>query len=171
MKKALNFFLLSALLLTSCKKDQHVTAIKTDPLPPATTAGLNTLGCYVNGNVFKANLNGHPFTFEGTWSRGRLLLQTWTYGPGSSTKPVSSVTITTEECFSEGVFTKQNKAYVAYFDSACNYNPASVIAGELTITKLDQAKRIISGTFWQTLYLGNGCDTLKITDGRFDLHF
>ena len=42
--------------------------------------------------------------------------------------------------------------------------------GELIITKLDKNAGIISGTFNATLYKP-GCDTLKITDGRFDMKF
>ena len=42
--------------------------------------------------------------------------------------------------------------------------------GKLEVTKLDLQARIISGRFECTIYQ-TGCDTLKITDGRFDLKF
>ena len=43
-------------------------------------------------------------------------------------------------------------------------------SGKLIITKLDQSAKIIAGTFYCTIYQ-TGCDTLKITDGRFDLKY
>ena len=42
--------------------------------------------------------------------------------------------------------------------------------GKITITKFDQQLRILSGKFYCTM-LKSGCDTLKITDGRFDIKF
>jgi hypothetical protein len=42
--------------------------------------------------------------------------------------------------------------------------------GKVELTKLDMQTRIISGRFVCTIYQ-TGCDTLKITDGRFDLKF
>lgn len=50
------------------------------------------------------------------------------------------------------------------------YDPNVVKAGELTITKLDRTKRIISGMFNATP-TKNGCQTLNISDGRFDMKF
>lgn len=42
--------------------------------------------------------------------------------------------------------------------------------GYMEISKLDTARRIIAGTFEYTL-VKSGCDTIKVTDGRFDLHY
>ncbi|UOQ73225.1 hypothetical protein [Hymenobacter cellulosilyticus] len=39
--------------------------------------------------------------------------------------------------------------------------------GSLTITRLDLTAGIISGTFSFTLYKP-GCDTIRVTNGRFD---
>ena len=39
--------------------------------------------------------------------------------------------------------------------------------GHLTITRLDRAAGIVSGTFAFTLYK-SGCDSVRITQGRFD---
>ena len=43
-------------------------------------------------------------------------------------------------------------------------------SGKLTISKLDQSARIVAGTFYCTIKQ-TGCDTLRITDGRFDLKY
>jgi hypothetical protein len=42
-------------------------------------------------------------------------------------------------------------------------------SGILTITKLDKANGIFSGTFSATLYKEGCGDTIRITKGRFDL--
>ena len=36
-----------------------------------------------------------------------------------------------------------------------------------TITRLDRQAGVVSGTFWFTLYK-SGCDSIRVTDGRFD---
>ena len=42
--------------------------------------------------------------------------------------------------------------------------------GSMTIDKFDRAQRVVSGRFVFTLYQ-IGCDSIKITNGRFDLKF
>jgi hypothetical protein len=39
--------------------------------------------------------------------------------------------------------------------------------GQFIITRLDRQAGIVSGTFWFTLYKP-GCDSVRVTDGRFD---
>ncbi|MBC7919842.1 MAG: hypothetical protein H7Z75_02010, partial [Ferruginibacter sp.] len=43
--------------------------------------------------------------------------------------------------------------------------------GTLTLTRFDLAKRIIAGRFESTLFRPDAptCDTVRITDGRFDM--
>ena len=61
-------------------------------------------------------------------------------------------------------FIERNACTYDYFDSTVIKN------GVLTITKLDHSNRIISGTFNAILFK-QGCDTIKITEGRFDMKF
>jgi hypothetical protein len=42
--------------------------------------------------------------------------------------------------------------------------------GELALTKLDKINKIASGTFNCIIPIPN-CDTLKVTDGRFDIKY
>ncbi|MDO7874291.1 hypothetical protein Q5H93_06065 [Hymenobacter sp. ASUV-10] len=44
---------------------------------------------------------------------------------------------------------------------------ASYLTGQLTLTRLDEQAGIISGTFDFTI-AKPGCDTIRVTDGRFD---
>lgn len=62
-------------------------------------------------------------------------------------------------------------AGVGYSKYICEYsssNPNNIGSGFITITKLDTQNGIISGEFAATLYKA-GCDTVTITDGRFDM--
>lgn len=63
--------------------------------------------------------------------------------------------------------------YSISYNKPCDYfNQLNEVtsSGSLTITKLDRANRIISGTFKATL-AKSGCTTIQITDGRFDMKF
>ena len=60
-------------------------------------------------------------------------------------------------------------------DSICSGVPSSLLdlraaSGIVTLTKLDTIKKIISGTFNCNIPVPN-CDTLFITDGRFDIQY
>ena len=51
------------------------------------------------------------------------------------------------------------------------YGTTDTITGELTITKLDPTKSIISGTFWfDAVRLSDG-KIIKIRSGRFDMQY
>jgi len=49
-----------------------------------------------------------------------------------------------------------------------SYYPSTYGSGFITISKLDTQQGIISGTFAGELYI-SGCDTVNITEGRFDM--
>ena len=56
-------------------------------------------------------------------------------------------------------------------NTKCGYdtNDKDSLYNNVTITRLDSAKNIISGTFnFLFIPVGNGCDTVHITNGRFD---
>ena len=50
------------------------------------------------------------------------------------------------------------------------YSTSDLVNGMLTIKKFDEINQIASGTFWFNAVNSLG-DTVKITDGRFDMHF
>ncbi|MDU0369639.1 hypothetical protein ACFPAF_04475 [Hymenobacter endophyticus] len=52
----------------------------------------------------------------------------------------------------------------------CSYDGVNIRTGTLTLTRYDPVARIAAGRFAFTLY-EPGCDTLRVTDGRFDVQF
>jgi hypothetical protein len=58
-----------------------------------------------------------------------------------------------------------NTAYIGY-----QFSTTDTITGQLYITKFDLTSQIVSGTFWFNL-LDQNNDTMRITAGRFDVHF
>ena len=62
----------------------------------------------------------------------------------------------------EGIFTDLTKSICQFLEGDSYYRQ-----GTLTITRLDKQAGIISGTFAFTLWQP-GCDSIYITQGRFD---
>ncbi len=168
---------LTSLGCSSCKKNI------TDPngLPSATQNGAKTLGFL---------LNGQPWTPHGFNGAANLSMDI-DFGYQNGIFGVAAyriVSTTNSLSFGIGIsdslnFMKvpinlaigkntlaqiclltQDSCSIDYYDQTVYRN------GNLTITKLDKTSRIISGTFDATLYK-SGCDTIKITDGRFDMSY
>jgi hypothetical protein len=177
-----NAFLLVALLgLSQCQKHNPAPV---DPLPPATQTGAGTFGCLLNGQPWKpSGNNGYPnlyVTYDPTYHGGNLVVNAYRNTNGTTIKQyisvggdlisqVGSYSLTTHSRFSTQwsrtpYFLDGNKA------SPCNEylsSPGTIATGQLVITRLDKAQGIVSGTFQFTLSQP-GCDTIKVTQGRFD---
>lgn len=144
-------------------------------LPPATQVGAETFACRVNGKVWiakPADLNGiynhnglaadgslrMPYTFQyfAIAIRNGSIVLNKTYDLSDTTLSYGEMRTVNDSCF---------KSSGGYGGGTSN-----VIAsgGQLVITRADSTKRIVSGTFWFNIP-SDYCDTLKITDGRFDI--
>lgn len=177
--------LLAALLgLSQCKKSHPDPAKPEDQLPPATQTGAGTFGCLLNGQPWtpSGNLTTPNFLalYDPTYHNGNLDVRTYrnidklsnkqylSFGGDSINKVGLYHFITSNTFPMRGprtvYFSDDNKS------SPCNYYnyfPGTTTKGQLTITRLDKQQGIISGTFNFTLSQP-GCDTIKITQGRFD---
>ena len=175
MKTTFVIIFAACTLFTSCKKDHE------DTLPPATQTGAGTFGCKINGKVYVPkgssgtgtpnpriqydfNLNGQPY----------LVIDTKRYN-GSNVD--GSVEIYFSHVTQTGQFTiPTNFGYAVGWSSfipGCgvgNLDPSVQAWGGGQITKLDIPNHIISGTF-DIKAIKPGCDTIRITDGRFDIKF
>jgi hypothetical protein len=151
---------------------------KTYELPPVTTTGENTFGCYVNGKLW---LPGGAWPdLSADFLNGYLIVKAFRRDfPIEENDPFESISsmniqvmenaqlkskhvLTTQTSKSFGQFSGTGNCYALLTDST--------FTGKLEILRLDSINAIVSGTFEMTFY-NKGCDTIRITDGRFDIKY
>jgi len=183
-QRALLALLLLAGLLTQCRHGTPVPAPTPDPLsllPPETQTGAGTFGCLINGQAYTApfstltsgdytlypqiSINGQIYkndNYSNEWYAISLVLN----GNFYSGQP-------TVFDLAHALVTGKNQFYTTAASSAspCYYTSKYPKRGQLTLTKFDGVARTASGRFAFTLYEPSGCDTLRVTDGRFDVKF
>ncbi len=173
MKTSLAALLALALLAQCHRKDPSPA----DQLPPATQTGANTFGCLVNGQPWTPQgYNGtsnYSIDYDPGINGGIFDLQTYRY-PDES-KYFQNIALDVSANLQVGTYSFRSpqhtravfqdgkiNCYWSSRDSATTY-----WQGSLTITRLDKVQGIISGTFAFTLYKP-GCDSVRVTQGRFD---
>ena len=176
MTKLLPTVLLLATLLglSQCKKKSNPTP--GNQLPPTTQTGANTFGCLLNGQAWTPQGNdgfsNYSVSYDPTYHLGTLSVAAYRLsgnGANQQTIGFSSDSIRVNGVY----FIKKggrHQAGVVNRATSCQYysQDAGVYCkGYFTITRLDLSAGIVSGTFAFTLYKP-GCDTVRITQGRFD---
>ena len=171
MNKRPATLLLAALLgLSQCKKNDPKPE---DQLPPATQSGANTFGCLVNGQPWTPQGNDGSSNYSVVYDRGVFGLRTYRY----QQKPSNNYQYIT--------------LYASILDKPNSYSFSNIVntratiydrltgcdlssdgkdtyrRGTLTITRLDLSAGIIAGTF-DFVLAKPGCDTMRVTQGRFD---
>ena len=178
---------LPLLLLTQCSKCKNNPA-PADPaalLPPATQTGAGTFGCLLNGRPWlpSGTLNVPNFfvLYDPTFQNGTLDVRTYRLFGNANNRQYFSfggdgVNKTGKYAVTSSVFPPVLGNGTTYFSdnskmAPCNfYNllPGTTsVTGYFILSRLDKQQGIVSGTFAFTL-AQPGCDTLKITNGRFD---
>lgn len=175
--KILNFLIIAVMFFnTSCTNDDNnVPPSPIEQLPPATQTGEMTFGCLVNDELFIPDAIGN--------SRIKAFYQ---FVDGDYTLSISarnrekdyrtiSVVAKDVEDFAEGTYNliEENSGnffgrYMIEGGLDLYTTTTSDDPGTLNITKFDKVNGIISGTFEFTI-LDNDGNTIKITNGRFDL--
>jgi hypothetical protein len=163
--------------LLACKKDKRAPI---DQLPPATQSGKKTFGCLVNGQAwlpkgsFPAGSLNPVLLYDPTFKNGTLSIHAYRVGGsnhvdivigGTNIDKPGTYPIGTRGTDAEQIANVRDKR------SGCNYynnENGTVCSGRLEITKLSMTEKIIAGTFSFTISTP-GCETWKVTDGRFDL--
>lgn len=144
-----------------------------ETLPPATQTGANTFGCYVNGKLWlPKGYNGTSnliMSYDPTFNGGSLNLSA--YRTESNDK--QDILIGADSLSTVGIFNFNSKGspLALYFDTktSCSYNdPQDYLRGTLQITRLDLNSNVVSGTF-EFVVAKSSCDTIKVTQGRFDM--
>ncbi len=160
---------------TNCKKNNPESG-----LPPATQEGKNTCGFLVNGKVWlPRGDNGYPNLscyYDETYMGGTFNTNGYRYEPDDNSK-FSTFAVAAYNVTNTGIYKLNiNANAVGVFtgiESGCSYRWNDTIPNHnafLNIAKLDKVKRIISGTFEYTL-TRIGCETIRITQGRFDMKY
>jgi hypothetical protein len=164
--------------LLSLSQCTHSDPAPVDQLPPATQTGEGTFGCLLNGQPWTpSGYTGRPnfvTTYDEGYAGGSLQIKCTRYTSGST---FQSITIGASNVQQTGTYSfagvKGNG--LGHFDTslpaACSIQSGTksgaFMDGQLTITRFDLPNHIIAGTFTLTLHQP-GCDTLKLTHGRFD---
>lgn len=184
--KTLILVLLSAAFLAaSCKKDKvQDTRTELEKLPPITQTGANTFGCLVDGKAWLPNgskpQTGGPNiqvyvdpTFQGgafyvTGHQYQGPYQTIAFG---SSRCTSAVFFTSDSMYNSFDYKKTvNGGISIEFRTPEN---GFYRKGFFSVLRYDLNNGIFSGTFEVKLYKMDGSfgDTLRITNGRFDIKF
>lgn len=154
-------------------------------LPPITTIGANTFGCKVNGEVWVAEV---PVNWHGLvplWAEYREQglkigatrkpesAQGWIYQSINlySFGPINSDTLFLDDPY-EPPYNGMTKPTGRYADirQNCELWTDSINTGFIHFIRFDSINEIISGTFEFTA-VEEGCDTVRITEGRFDIAY
>jgi hypothetical protein len=168
---------LALALLTQCSRCKDQDPSPEQQLPPATQTGANTFGCLINGKPYlPAGNNGtsnYAVLYDPGFNGGSLDIRTYNKaGSNDLYLLVGGDSIAQVQTY----LMKIGSSTGIYFDDPSR--PASCTTvntgdkdtyrkGRLMITRLDLQAGIISGTFEATL-ARPGCDTVRITQGRFD---
>ena len=169
---------LALLLLTQCQKEQA----DPDPasqLPPATQTGANTFGCLVNGQPWTPQGNdgtsNYSVYYDPAYAQGTLSVATYRLtGSGTDQQVLGfySDSLRNTGIYRLRTMGHHGAAFANKLTTSCTYlgtDPSTYCKGVLTITRLDYKAGVVAGTFSFTLAKA-GCDTIKVTQGRFDKH-
>ncbi|UYZ58307.1 hypothetical protein [Hymenobacter latericus] len=166
------------LLLTQCSKCKNDPQPKRpeDQLPPATQTGANTFGCLVNGQPWTPQGNdgtgNYSIVCDPGYNYGLLNVATYRiYNKGTAHQTLGFYS---DSVRAPGRYpiTYRSRHRGNFIDrpTRCEYfsrDAGTYSRGSFTITRLDLQAGIVSGTFDFTL-VKPGCDTVKVTHGRFD---
>jgi hypothetical protein len=183
--KRLTHLLLIILLLASCRKPYVAPA---DQLPPATREGNLTFGCLVNGKPYTPSKQGLSFgspTLSSFYQHlNTSTAQGYYFNVAAKRKNkenTEGISLHTEGLAiqQEGKYTLRNfpndgEAFATYGintgGSINEYATEGPFQGELHITRFDEAKSIVSGTFWFDAVNDRG-EKVEVREGRFDMLF
>lgn len=156
-----------------------------DTLPSITQEGKNTIGSLVNGQVLIPRGSvGQPNPtayYDASTNGGSFQVSMTRFDYGDSVR--RSFQIIASHINKTGTYpitTPRGDVAIAYSrllirtNTGCEYigmDAAKVQQeGQLIITRLDTEQKIIAGTFTCRLITA-GCDTVRMTDGRFDMKY
>lgn len=195
MHSILPTLLLLSLCAGGCRKHRTTPADNPYGLSNATQTGANIVGCRINGiNWMLKKINSNNLHTSWSYSNDRLPLTI--AASGTPTIIADQIAITINSEVREGATysfkdTTQATASIFRLDAPCGatsgYGGAQwtkAIDGSVTITRHSGSYRvptgyshgdydeqsIIAGVFNFVIAIP-GCDSIKVTDGRFDINY
>ena len=153
-----------------CKDDDPGLIAPIDQLPPLTMEGKNTFGCLVNGKAFVPRLSTSTV---GIYQGGSLQVG----GNIEDAERDQNISIILEDIpIAEATYqlTKDFSRSAEFSETAispwCLYEYDDLVEGVVNIVFFRQDPDIVAGTF-EFVTVNDDCDTIRITDGRFDIDF
>lgn len=177
MKTILTILLFCLLLLPfSCSK-QDECENPVDCLPPPTQTGANTAGCLVNGEVFlpggRSIGSGSVLKAQYVFDDGRYIFGVSINNLRDGNKMVMIESKNDELEEGETYIMNQYSDISTtgfYLNGSTGYSTTDEVTGEFTISKFDESRRILSGTFWFDA-INNEGEIVQIREGRFDVRY
>jgi hypothetical protein len=170
---------LSALLLiwfcfAQCHKDKNPPHDNPYGLPNATQTGAGVFACLINGQKFIAGRE--PSYSNGAQLRGDTLAVA---GEPKNGKYFEIISLTIQgNLHQDKIYNIDSiNAIVAIAtDSTCRGITSNVVtsyskSGTIHLTRFDTVNKIVSGIFTNCIFHIPNCDTLRVTNGRFDYHY
>ena len=155
--------LLTITLMISCGSDDDNSQNPIDQLPPATQTGTNTFGFLVNGEPINVTNTSQQTAI---YQQGLLQL-----GGGGIGIDISNISTNVEYNLIGITLTGRARYQVDPNPQlGCQYEFEDTYEGSILFTKIDTVNFIISGTF-EFSTITDGCEDIKITNGRFDLQY
>jgi len=173
MKKPLLFLALAA-TLAQCRPSDPEPGRPEDLLPPATQTGQRTFGCVLNGQPWTPRGSdgtaNYSVVVDPTYHGGNMSIGAYRYTGGL----FQSIILGGDSIHNVGTYSLANNSKAVIFKdlhlaSACQeiVSRLDYHRGTLVITRYDLQAGIVSGTFEFTM-VHAGCDTVRVTHGRFD---
>lgn len=174
MKKLLYCFAITTILMANeCKRSKPVRPNTGDGLPPATQTGANIFACKIDGR------NWISGTGISLMNAGISNDTTSLTGVDGDTNYFERMTIRIDggaylinnpflipDNFNISILWSANKSCNGLLGSGIINSYAT--QGKITLTRIDSINRVVSGLFECKIPISN-CDTLLITNGRFDV--
>ena len=174
-------FIFCFIAFVYCKKQKTILPQPpVEQLPAATQEGKNTCGFLVNGKLWlpKGKIgNGSPnltWWYDAAYRNGTFNISGVRYDTSEGDK-FTGFSLAIDNFSRVGVYSlnviEGRGAQYSDFNTNCIYYHEDTLRGHnsyVNITKFDLQNRIIAGTF-QFSMIKPGCDTIRITEGRFDI--
>ena len=179
--KTIKFLILGSLVIFfiySCKENEEAKPDKF-AIPPLTSMGANTFGCFINGNPFVGDLQYDPFWAGSKISPNAIYWLGNIMSISGKDYDTDKSTVSIKFNFNGDIGKFDLPSYTDYgvtefIDfSYLGGKTYKVIKDEPHWVKVSGYKenKFISGTFRFTGVNKNSGDTVRITNGRFDIAF